>query len=118
MFGVEAHSFLPNEQSDGRDLARQGKACHRWFHSSGNAGLVEILQRPLCDSGSRRSALEDVFQIVVMVDVEAADGQDLFGAFELTTDEAIFPAGVGFQCEASKGRAFILEGRREVGVSS
>jgi DNA-binding XRE family transcriptional regulator len=35
MFGVETHSFLPNQQSDRRDLARQGKTRHRRFHPSG-----------------------------------------------------------------------------------
>src|SRR5208282_5834930 len=48
-------------------------------------------------------ALEDIFQIVVVVDVESANGQDLFGAFELTSDEAVFPAGVGLQRQATVG---------------
>ena len=44
MFGVEMDSSLPDKQSDGRDLARQSETRHRSFHSSGNAGLVEILK--------------------------------------------------------------------------
>ena len=36
MFGVETNSFLPNQQSDGRDLARQGEARHRRFHPAGH----------------------------------------------------------------------------------
>jgi hypothetical protein len=39
MFGVETDSFLPNEQSDRRNLARQGEPRHRRFHSSGNLEL-------------------------------------------------------------------------------
>jgi hypothetical protein len=27
-------SFLPNEQSDGRNIARQVQARHRWFHAA------------------------------------------------------------------------------------
>jgi hypothetical protein len=36
IFGVETDSFLPDEQSDRRDLARQGEARHRGFHPIGN----------------------------------------------------------------------------------
>jgi hypothetical protein len=36
MFSVETDSFLPNQQSDRRNLARQGEACHGRLHSSGN----------------------------------------------------------------------------------
>ncbi len=80
MFRVETNSFLPNEQSDGRDLARQGETRQMRFHSSGNASLVEVLERPGGSSRSRGCTLEDIFQIVIMVDVEPADGQDLLGA--------------------------------------
>jgi len=36
MFGVETDSFLPHQQSDRRDLARQSEARHRGFHPSGD----------------------------------------------------------------------------------
>jgi len=94
MFCVETRSFLPNQQSDGRDLARQGEPRQVRFPSSGNGSLVEVLERSSGSSRSRGCTLEDIFQIVVMVDIESADGQDLLGAFELTTDETIFSAGV------------------------
>ena len=42
----------------------------------------------------RRCTLEDIFQIVIMVAVEPADGQNFLGAFQLASDEAIFPTGV------------------------
>jgi hypothetical protein len=95
MFGVEMNSFLPNQQSDGRDLACQGEPRQMRLHASGDAGLVTVLQRSSGSSRSRRRTLEDIFQIVIMVDVEPADGQDLLGAFELASDEAVFPTGVG-----------------------
>jgi hypothetical protein len=34
MFGVETHSFLPDDQGDRRDLARQGETRHRGLHPS------------------------------------------------------------------------------------
>ena len=81
MFCVETNSFLPNEQSDGRDLACQGEPRQMRLHASGDAVLVKALER---SSGGRRSCrrtLEDIFQIVIMVDVEPANGQDLLGTF-------------------------------------
>ena len=103
MFGVETNSFLPNDQSDGRDLARQGQARHRWLHAPGNASLVEILERSGGGSRSRGGTLEDILQIVIMVFVQSADGQDFFRAFQLATHEAVFPTGVSLQRQAAVG---------------
>src|SRR5258706_3910202 len=101
MFCVETNSFLPNEQSGGRDLTRQGEARQMWLHASGDAGLVKVLERSHGRGGSRRCTLEDIFQIVSMVDVEPAYRQELLGAFQLPTDESIFPTGVGPQRRAT-----------------
>ena len=38
---------------------------------------------------------------MIMVDVEPADGQNLLGAFQLATDEAIFSAGVSPQRQST-----------------
>src|SRR5580693_4139261 len=103
MFCVETRSFLPNQQSDSRDLARQGEPRQVRLHASGNAGLVKVLQRSSGSSRSGGCTLENIFQIVIMVDVEPADGQDFLGAFELATDEAIFSAGVGPQRQSTVG---------------
>ena len=73
------------------------------FHSSGNARLVEIFKRSHRCGGSRGCSFEDVFQIVIVVDIQPADGQGLLGTLELPTDKAIFPAGVGPQCQAAVG---------------
>jgi hypothetical protein len=43
-----------------------------------------------------------------VVDVEPADGQDLLGAFQLATDEAIFPTGVRPQCQTTVGPELLL----------
>ena len=69
--------------------------------ASGDAGLVKVLQRSSGSSRSGGCTLEDIFQIVVMVDVEPADGQDLLGTFELATDETIFPTGVSPQRQST-----------------
>src|SRR5271170_271205 len=103
LFSVETNSFLPNEQSDGCDLARQGQACHRWFHAAGKASLVEILERPSCGSRSRGSSLKDIFQIMIVIFVQSADGHRFLRAFELAPHEAIFPTIVSSQRQSAVG---------------
>src|ERR1700746_636748 len=51
MFSVETHSFLPNQQSNGCDLARQCETRQRGFHSPGQTSFVEILKRSRCRRG-------------------------------------------------------------------
>src|SRR5580658_6237994 len=97
MFGVETHSFLPNDQSDGRDLARQGEARHRWLHPSGYETGVELLKRSSDGSGPGRGTLEDIFQIVIVVGVEPTNGQEFPGAFQLALHDSVFPARGGLQ---------------------
>src|SRR6476646_370057 len=103
MFSVETNSFLPNEQSDGRDLARQGQARHRWFQTAGNARLVESLKRSGRSSRSRGSTLEDIFQIMIMIFVQSADGHSFLRAFQLAANDAVFPTIVGSQSQSAVG---------------
>src|SRR5215467_7959158 len=70
------------------------------FHSSGHTSLIEILE----GSDGRRSrgrTFEGIFQIVIMVEVEATNGQDLLRTLQLALDEAVFSAGVGPQCQTT-----------------
>src|SRR5262250_1366062 len=99
MFCVETNSFLPNQQSDGRDLASQGETRQMRFQTSGHTSLVEILKRS-DSSRSRGRPFEDVFQIVIVVEVETTDGQDLLRTLKLPLDHAVFPTGVGPQGQA------------------
>src|ERR1700692_4258597 len=97
MFSVETDSFLPNQQSDGRDLTRQREARHRGFHAFSHASLVEILERPANSSSTGGCTLEDIFQIVIVIFVQSVDGQDFLGALELASHETVFPTGVSPQ---------------------
>ena len=119
MFGVETHSFLPNDQSDGRDLACQGEARQiAGFIASGDAGLRRSPGKvPRSAGGSRRCTLEDIFQIVIMVAVEPANGQNFLGAFQLASDEAVFPAGVRLQRQTAVGPQLSL-GPEAIGASA
>src|SRR6266699_3451305 len=103
MFGVETNSFLPNNQSDGRDLARQGEARHLWLHSSGQQSGVKLLERSRDGSSPGRRTLKNIFQIMIVVGVEPPDGQELLGTFQLALHKSVFPAGGGFQCQTTVG---------------
>src|SRR5580704_12389851 len=98
MIGVETYSFLPNDQGDGRDLARQRETRHRWLHSSGYQAGVELLKRSLDGGGPGRGTLEDIFQIVIVVGVEPANRQEVPGAFQPALHDSVFPARGSFQC--------------------
>src|SRR3984893_17784188 len=101
MFGVETHSFLPNNQSDGRDLARQREARQRWLHPSGYQTGVEFLERSSDGSGPGRGTLEDIFQIVIVVGVEPSNSQEFLGAFQPALHDSVFAAGRGLQCQTT-----------------
>src|SRR5579862_7675435 len=103
MFGVETHSSLPNDQSDGRDLARQGETRHRGLHPSGYQTGVELLKRSSDGSSPGRGTLEDIFQIVIVVGVEPANGQDFLGAFQPAVHDSVLPARGGLQCQTTVG---------------
>jgi len=91
MFGVETHSFLPDDQSDGGDLARQGQTCHLRLYPFGNESRVELLEGLLDSSAPNGRTLKEIFQIVVVVFVEPANSYDFLGALELPAHDAVFP---------------------------
>ena len=72
MLGVEADSFLPDQQSDRSDLARQGQARHLRSDSFGHQSSVELLERPGLGGGEDGRTLEDVLQFVIVVAIEPA----------------------------------------------
>src|ERR1022692_692917 len=95
--GAQTCSFLPDDQSDRRDLARQSETSHRHFHPFGEQRGVEILKGSGCNASQGGRTLEDVFQIMVMVGVEPSDSQHFFGTLQLSIQETIFGAGAGGQ---------------------
>src|ERR1022692_1155221 len=108
MFGVETCSFLPDNQNDRRDLARQGETSHRRFHPFGEQSGVEILEWSGNSSGPGRGTLEDIFQIVIVVGVEPANGQEFLGTFQLALHNSVFPAGRSLQRQTTVGPQLTL----------
>src|ERR1017187_69133 len=70
IMGVETDSFLPNDQGDRSNLARQGETSHRWSHPFGEQCLVKIAERSMAGARSHGRTLEDVLEIMVMVRIE------------------------------------------------
>ena len=62
MFGVEAHSFLPDGQSDCRDLARQGETSQRRLYSFGEQNLMKLVEGASWAAGFDRRAEVDAAQ--------------------------------------------------------
>src|ERR1700722_18649650 len=64
---------------------------------------MELLERSWDGSGPGRGTLEDIFQIVIVVGVQSADGQELLGTLQLAFHESVFPARGSFQCQTTVG---------------
>ena len=77
---------------------------------------LAALERSSGRGRTRRCTLENILQIVIMVDVEPANGQDLLGTFELTSDEAVFTAGVCPQCQSPVSPQLYRLVRKRLGV--
>ena len=70
IFGVEAHSFLPDDQSDGRNLARHSETGHRRLRPFGDQSIVKIMYGPSTATGPRRRTFENVLEIAIAVSIE------------------------------------------------
>src|SRR5437660_7047323 len=103
MFGVEADSFLPNRQCDGRDLARQGQPCHVWPDPFRQQSGVKLLQWTWFGRRIGGRTLEQVLEIVIVVTIEPTNRYLLLRSSQLSIDEAVFCTVVGFDAEAAVG---------------
>jgi len=97
MFSVETHSFLPNEQSDGGDFACQCETRHRWFHSSGKASLVEILERSTCSGSPGGRSLEDIFRSWLWLRLSPRMAKDFFDRWSWPPTKRYSALPVGLQ---------------------
>ena len=94
MLGVERDSFLPNDQSDRRNFARQRQACHLWPHSFGHQSRVKFLERPRLGGRDDGCTLENVFQLVIVIAVEPAQRDWPLGRSQLPLDITMVGAAV------------------------
>lgn len=103
LFWIETLSFLPNGQNNRRNLARDGQTGHRWPHPRGQQGSIEISEWAGRSAGPRGGALEQRFQLMIVILIETAQGWLSLRALELAAGHAIFPAGSSLQGQATIG---------------
>jgi len=87
------------------------------FMPLSDASLVEILERPSCGSRSGGSSLKDIFQIMIVIFVQSADGHSFLRAFQLTANESDIPHYRRFQCVRSRPTAAAWYGSDGVSAS-
>ena len=62
MLGVEARSFLPDDQRDGCNLAGQSQTGHFRPNPLGHQCVIKLLERSGLGSGDGRSTLEQILE--------------------------------------------------------
>lgn len=102
-FSVETCSFLPDDQSDRRDLACQGETSHRRLHPLGQQSLVEIVEGPGTTAGPCGRALEDIFEIMVVVVIETTKRRLFLGTSQLTFHVLLFRTTVRLESQPAIG---------------
>ena len=94
MLGVEAHSFLPDEQGDGRHLARQRQPRHFRPDSLGHQRIVKLFERASLGSGHGGSTLEKILQLVIVIAIQPTNRSRLLRALQLSLDESLLSTAV------------------------
>ena len=101
MLGVEAHSFLPDEQRDGRHLARQSQTRHFRPDSFGYQRIVKLLERARLGSGHGGGALEKILQFVIVIAIQPANRSRPLRALQLSLHESLLGAAVRFDSKSA-----------------
>ncbi len=100
-------SLLPQRQRNGCDLACQRQARHGGLYAFRQQSFVEVLERAGAHTGHGGRSFETL-QIMVVVLVQAPDGDEFFRASQLTFYIAVFPADPGLQGQSTVGPQLAL----------
>src|SRR5260370_28939479 len=103
MLGVEAHSFLPNEERDRCNFACQCETCYFRLDSLGHQSSVKLLERPSLGGGDDGCALENVFEFVMVIAVQPAQRYGPLRRSQLPLDTTMIGATVRFDSQAAVG---------------
>ena len=63
--------LLPDDQCDRGNLPRQGQVRHRGFPPLSKQMLIEIVERPTAAADSGGCTLENIFEVVIVVLIQA-----------------------------------------------
>src|ERR1700674_1750385 len=94
MLGVEVHSSLPHNQSDGGNLPGQGQTRHLRPDALGQQSGVELLKRTGFARGHDRRTLKQILQIVIAVTVQSANGARFLHSLQLSVDPTVIGAAL------------------------
>jgi hypothetical protein len=103
MLGVEVDSSLPDDQRDRCNLARQSEPRHLRSDSLGHQSIVKLLERSGFGGGDDGCALEDVFEIMIVIAVEPAQRYLPLRWSQLPIDIAVIGAAVRLDSQTSVG---------------
>src|ERR1035437_2392139 len=103
LFSVEMCSFLPDDESDRRNLSRQGEASHRRLHAFREQALVEIVERSLAAAGHTSRTLEDGFHIMIMILIEPTQLLWFLGTLQLSSHVTVLRAVARLDRETAVG---------------
>src|ERR1019366_6053881 len=103
MLSVEADSFLPDDQNDRCNFACQRETRHLRADSLGNQGCVKLLERPRLGGSDDGCALENVFEIMIVIAVEPAQRYLLLGWLQLPIDIAVIGTAVRLDPQTAEG---------------
>src|SRR5208283_1210161 len=96
-------SSLPNPQTDGCDLAGQGETSHFWLHSFSQQTVIEIMERAGITTGPASRSFEQVFQIMIVVAVEATQLNRFLAPLQLSFHVAVLRTIVGLEPKTAVG---------------
>src|SRR5271166_1040981 len=96
-------SSLPNPQTDGCDLAGQGQTSHLWLHSFRQQTVIEIMKRAGITTGPAGRTFEHIFQIMIVVAVEATQPNWLLAPLQLSFHVAVLRTIAGLQPKTAVG---------------
>jgi len=94
-------AILRDESRDGLSTGAQAACCFRYSVSKPTPFFQTIkVMAAILRARVRRAMVgfipRAIFQIVIVVDVEAANGQEFLGAFQPALHDSVFPARGGF----------------------
>src|SRR5713101_908931 len=94
MLGVEVHSSLPNNQSDGGNLPGQGQTRHLRPEALGQQSGVELLKRTGFARRHDGRTLKQILQIVIAVLVQSANGTLFLRSLQLPVHTTVIGAAL------------------------
>src|SRR5499427_8036761 len=98
---VEVFSLLPQCQRNGRDLACQGETHHGRLDAFGQRALVKLPKRSRYHAGPCGRTFEQTLEIVIVIFIQTANGNLLFGPTSFALYIHIFSGDASFQSQSA-----------------